>query len=93
MRREILVPALGWIASGIVSIAAWSLQSGRTVCNCPSIPVNASPSAIHALCSCPTPMGLLYIGVLVIMVGIGLLASSNRISKMMDAYKTKRPSK
>jgi len=92
MRKEILVPALGWMASGVVSIAAWSLQSSRTICNCPEIPANASAATIHAICNCPTPMGLLYIGIFVIIVGIALLLSSNKISKMMDTYK-KRPSK
>ena len=38
-------------------------------------------------------MGLLYIGILVIIVGIALLVSNKKISKMMDAYKKVRPSK
>lgn len=91
VRKEILVPAIGWMASGVVSIAAWSLQTTHTVCNCPAIIVNTTRSVVYASCRCPTPMGLLYIGILVIVVGFGLLLSSNKISKMMDAYK--RPSR
>ncbi len=93
MRKEIIVPAVGWITSGIVSIAVWYIQSQHTVCNCPSIPVNASSYAIQAICNCHGSMGLFYIGILVMIVGFGLLATNKRISKMMDAFKTGRPSK
>jgi hypothetical protein len=93
MRKEIIIPAMGWIVSGIISITVWYIQSSNNICNCPEIPANASVSVVHSICSCSGSYGLLYIGILVILVGFGLIISRNKISKMMDAYKSKRPSK
>jgi len=33
MRREVLMPAMGWMASGVISIAAWSRESARLYCS------------------------------------------------------------
>lgn len=30
MRKEILVPGVGWICAGIISIAVWNLRPGST---------------------------------------------------------------
>ena len=67
MRKEILIPALGWIASGVISLVVWVVENGRT----------------HS-------SGLLYIGILVIVVGIALLFASNRIAKIMDDAKKRK---
>jgi hypothetical protein len=89
MRKEILIPALGWICSGIISLFVWYLQNGSVVCNYPEIPVNATKSQIASLCRCNGPMGLLYIGIFVIIVGIALILENKKLAEMMDKYKRK----
>ncbi len=90
MRKEVIIPAIGWVLSGLVSIATWTIKAGRSVCNCPSIPVNASASLIRSICRCPSNNGLLYIGVFVMIVGASLMVFNKRIGRIIDFYKNKK---
>lgn len=64
MRKEVIIPAIGWIASGIVSICTWLVRAGSS-------------------------SNMLYIGILVILVGISLFLLNGRIGKIIDAHKTR----
>lgn len=64
MRKEVIIPGIGWIASGIVSICTWLVRAGSS-------------------------SNMLYIGILVILVGISLFLLNGRIGKIIDAHKTR----
>ena len=67
MRKEIIVPASGWIASGIVSIATWLIKTSSN-------------------------LGLIYIGIFTIIVGLMLFVFNQRIGRIIDKYKNGKQS-
>jgi hypothetical protein len=86
MKFGILMGGLGWIVAGIISVAAWLLESNDIMCNCPAIPANATAQQISLACSCAgnVPVGLLVIGIVVMAAGILLLAFNKRIGKAIS---------
>jgi len=92
MRKEILLAGIGWIAAGAISLAVWMIETSKSVCSCPAIPVNATPAQIAVLCPCATsvsPTGL-YIGIFAIVVGVAVLLSSKKIEALMNKYNKDR---
>ena len=85
MRREIVLSGTGWIGSGIVCFVVWALESGRTVCNCPAL-LPGTASSISNLCRCTGPNGLLYTGILVVVVGISLFLLNGRIERIIGRF-------
>ncbi len=72
MRNKVIVPALGWISSGLISIIVWAIKNSSKAC------------------SCAGSIGLLYVGILVIIVGLALLASRRQIERMIEEKSTQK---
>ncbi len=64
MRKEVIIPALGWIVAGAICIILWKIE------------------IVH-------PSNLIFLGILVIIVGVSLLLLNKRILKIVDTYKSK----
>ncbi len=86
MKKEILIAGLGWIAAGIVSIATWALVFARVICNCLNIPIGTQVMSIYVLCACSNPIGLVYIGLFVIAIGIIILRYNKNLENAMSVY-------
>jgi hypothetical protein len=85
MRREILLSGTGWIGAGVVCMLVWSVEAGKMICSeCPGALI--PNSSISAHCQCSGPVGLLYTGVFVILVGAALFVLNRKIEGMMDRY-------
>ena len=87
MRKEIFVAGVGWMLSGVVSIATWALAFTKVLCNCASIPSGAGPSQAYIVCNCINPVGLVFIGIFVMAIGAGLLVNNKKVEAAMMKYR------
>lgn len=91
MRKDVIIPALGWIAAGIISIIVWAIKTSSEICYCSNIPANTPISQVRHMCSCTGSANLLYIGVFVIILGFVLIVVSNKLGKIIDMKYAKKP--
>ncbi len=90
MDRSTIIAGLGWIAAGIVSLAAWAIKSQPAICNCPAQIIGQ----VSHPCVCGSPAGsaagLAYIGVLTLILGFAILLSSKQIEKLKRTMMRKK---
>ena len=76
--KQVVVSGTGWLLAGLLCLLLSMLQA--PVCNCPNIPVNASPQQVAALCSCPSNnLSTELVAVLALAIGSWIIISRKRI--------------
>lgn len=93
MRKEIYVAGVGWMLSGVVSIATWAVAFSKIFCNCLSVPTNVSHLQAYVVCNCINPVGLIFVGIFVMAVGAGILVNNKKIDKMLTERRLTRKTK
>ncbi len=79
--KQIGRAALAWMASGLFSMLVGAYIEANTVCSCPVIPANATPSEIASICPCPSNgAAFLIVGGIVILFGLAILVMKKRLA-------------
>jgi hypothetical protein len=79
--RGVTLVGVCWLIAGIMSVALGLYQGSHTVCNCPETP--------NVACNCqPNGTSFLYVGVVAVCAGVGILLARSRIAAKIREYKS-----